>query len=100
MAVAELVEGVDLPRFGLAPVDGELGGVAGGGVDGGGEPASGGDLGELVVVADEDHLGPGGAGGGDDAVQVDGAGHAGFVDDDDVPGGERRRRCGGGSGGS
>ena len=57
VAVAELVEGVDLPRFGLAAVDGQLGKVRAGGVDGGGEPSPGGDLGELVMVADEDHLG-------------------------------------------
>ena len=69
-------------------------------VDGGGEDAAGGDLGELVVVADEDHLGADVAGGGDDAVQVDGAGHACFVDDDDVRGGERCRRGGVGSGGT
>ena len=59
---------------------GELGRVAGGGLDGGGEGAAGGDFGELVVVADEDHLGAGVAGGGDHTVQVDGAGHPGFVD--------------------
>ena len=85
VAVAELIEGVDLPLLGLPAVDGQLGTVCAGGVDGGGEPATGGDLGELVMVADEDHLGARGAGGGDDAVQVDGAGHAGFVDHDDVP---------------
>ena len=88
VAVAELVQGGDLPRPGLASVDGQFSGVAGGGCDGGGERATGGDFGELVVVADEDHLGAGGAGGGDHPVQVDGAGHPGLVDDHHMAGGE------------
>ena len=73
VAVAELIEGVDLPRFGLPAVDGQLGTVCAGGVDGGGEPSPGGDLRKLMMVTDEDHLGPGDAGGADDPMQVDGA---------------------------
>ena len=92
VAVAQLVERGRAPTGGLAAVDGELGGSVAEGVDGGGEPAAGVDLGELVVVADEDHLRPRRPGGGDDPVQVDGAGHPGLVDDDDVRGG----RVGGG----
>ena len=89
VAVAELVEGGALPWFVLAPVDGEFGGSGAGGGDGGGEGAAGGDLGELVVVADEDDFGSGVTGGGDGVVEVDGAGHACFVDDHDMSWGER-----------
>lgn len=56
VAVAELVEGGVLPGFDLAAVEDEFAHVLGEGGDGGGEPSAGGDLGELVVVADEDHL--------------------------------------------
>ncbi len=79
--VAQVVEGVDLPGGVLAPVDGQLGdGEVGVGGEGG-EPAAGGDLGELVVVADEQHPAAGGDDAGGDVFEVADAGHAGFVDD-------------------
>ena len=57
--VAQVGEGVLFPRLALATVDGQLGHTAG--VDGGGgEPAAGADLGELVVVADQQHPPAGG----------------------------------------
>ncbi len=56
--------------------------VAEGG-EGVGESSAGGDFGELVVVADEDHLRAVPAGGGDDVVEVDGAAHPGLADHDD-----------------
>ena len=89
VAVAQLVEGGVFPFGLLAAVDGEFGGARAEEVDGGREDAAGGDLGQLVMVADQDHLGADLAGVGDDAVEVDGGGHAGFVDHDDVAGGER-----------
>src|SRR5205807_9846069 len=54
VSVAELGQGVAFPAFSLAAVLGELDGVKAGGE--GGEAAAGFDLGELVVVADEDDL--------------------------------------------
>ena len=57
------------------------------GVDGGGgEPAAGADLGELVVVADQQHP-PAGAGlAGDDRFEGADVGHAGLVDHQQRPG--------------
>ena len=57
--VAQLGERGLFPRLALAAVDGQLGDAAGV-VGGGGEPAAGADLGELVVVADQQHPAPGG----------------------------------------
>jgi hypothetical protein len=54
VAVAELGERVDLPCFGLAPVDGELDGREAGGERP--EQSAGVDLGQLVGVADEHDL--------------------------------------------
>ena len=49
----------------------------------GGETAAGVDLGELVVVADQDHLRHPPAARGEDVVEVDGAAHPGLVHDND-----------------
>ena len=57
VAVAQFVERGVFPLGVLAAVDGQLGDVGAEEVDGGGEHAAGADLGELVVVTDEDHLG-------------------------------------------
>ena len=48
----------------------------------GGEGAAGVDLGELAGVADQDELGPCVVGGVDEAGEVAGADHGGFVDDE------------------
>ena len=64
VAVAQFVEGGVFPHGVLAAVDRQLGDVGSEEVDGGGEDAAGADLGELVVVADEDHLGADLAGAG------------------------------------
>jgi hypothetical protein len=81
VAVAEVVEGFDLPRLGLATVDGQLGHLPAEDADGGGESATGLDFGELVVVPDQDDLRPGRLGGGDEVVEVDGAAHPDLIDD-------------------
>ena len=53
---AQLVERGTLPGVDLAPVHGQLDDTVAERVEGGAERATGGDFGELVVVADEDHL--------------------------------------------
>ncbi len=83
-----MVERVDLPRLDLAAIDREFAYVIAEGRDRVGESATGLDFGELVVVADQDHLGTRVPSGGDDVVEVDGATHPGFVDDDDGVAGE------------
>ena len=88
VAVAEVVERVDLPWLDLAAIDREFAHLVAEGGDRVGESTAGLDFGELVVVADEDHLRTRLPGGGDDVVEIDGAAHACFVDDDDGVGGE------------
>ena len=53
---AQFVQRGALPGVDLAPVGGQLDDAIAERVEGGAERATGGDLGELVVVADEDHL--------------------------------------------
>ena len=53
---AQFVQRGALPGVDLAPVRGQLDDAVAERVEGGAERAAGGDLGELVVVADEDHL--------------------------------------------
>ena len=86
-----MVEGGVFPRFDLASVDREFASTVADGAEGSSESAACGDLGELVMVADEDDLGADGACVGEDAMQVEGAAHAGFVDDDDVAARRDRR---------
>ena len=83
VAVAEVVERVDLPPFDLAAIGGELAYLVAEGADRVGESAAGLDFGELVVVAHQDHLGTRSSGRGDDMVEIDGAAHPRFVHDDD-----------------
>ena len=66
----------------------------------GGEGPSGVDFGELAGVADEDELGVGSVGFVDEAGELAGADHSGFVDDEhgspvelEVPGGELVERA-------
>ena len=78
---AKLCQRFLFPRLGLAAVDGEFG-DGGGSLGGGFEAAAGVDLGELVVVADEDDSA---AGVGDvcrESFEEADVGHAGFVDDE------------------
>ena len=77
---AQLGEGVVFPGFDLASVHGQFGDATAA-VDRGGEAAAGSDLGELVVIADEDHPTASGDGSGDEWFEVDGGGHGSFVDD-------------------
>ncbi|MCZ7537290.1 MAG: hypothetical protein M5T61_16195 [Acidimicrobiia bacterium] len=80
VAVTQLGQGHAFPAVVLAAVDGQFG-DGGGGVGGeGGEPAASGDLGELVVVADEKHPAAGFDHGGGEAVEVTEPGHCGLVD--------------------
>ncbi len=88
VAVAEVVERVDLPRLDLAAIDREFAHLVAEGGDRVGESSAGLDFGELVMVANENHLRARLPGGGDDVVEVDGPAHPGFVDDDDGVGGE------------
>ena len=83
VTVAEVVERGVFPLVALASVDREFAGAVAERVERGSESAASGDLGKLVVIADEDHLRSGCVGAGDDLVEVDGAAHAGFVDDHD-----------------
>ncbi len=78
--LAEGAERGSLVRVGLAAVLGQLdGGDAAGDSR---EGAAGVDLGELTSVADQHELGPGLVGGVDEAGEVAGADHGGFVDDE------------------
>src|SRR5207244_2114800 len=86
VAVAELGQGVAFPAFSLPAVLGELDGVKAGGE--GGEGAAGFDLGELVVVADEDDLGAVAPGVVEEPGELAGADHGRFVDDEDAAGRE------------
>ncbi len=74
------VERGPLVRVGLASVLGQR--DRWDAVGDGGEGAAGVDLGELAGVADQDELGPGVVGGVDEAGEVAGADHGGFVDDE------------------
>ena len=56
VAVAEVIERVDLPWFDLAAVGGELADVVAQRGDRSGESSARSDFGELAVVADQDHL--------------------------------------------
>src|SRR3954452_22636388 len=78
VAVAEMVEGVDLPRVDLAAVDGEFTCVRSERCDGRRECTAGLHLGKLAVVADQDDFGTTVAGGDEEVMQIDGAAHAGL----------------------
>ena len=84
IAVAKVVEGVDLPWLDLATVLGQLAHAFAKGCDRVGKPSACLDFGKLVMVADQDHLGSRIPGSGDDVMQVGGAAHAGLVHDDDA----------------
>ena len=80
VAGAELGEGWLVDGVVLAAVFGEDDG--GESAEEAGEGAAGFDLGELVVVADEDDFGVGGAGVVEEAGESAGVDHGGFVDDE------------------
>ena len=95
-----VVVDVEADAGGVAGADGQAGGGFGGPGFGVGEPhngaqgdglmaigeitqnAAGRDGGELLIVADEAHAGPARQRVGDDGVEVQSGGHAGFVDDE------------------
>ncbi len=76
--VTQVGEGGLLPRLALAAVDAQLGDTAGV-HGGGGEPAAGADLGQLVVVTDQQHPAPGGDLAGDDRFEGADVGHPRLV---------------------
>ena len=86
VAVAELIEGGLFPLVLLATVHGQLGDPPGERVECSSEPAAGGDLGKLTMVADEDHFGADPCHMIDDTGEIADAGHAGLVDHDDCGG--------------
>lgn len=81
--VAKLVEGCLLPGLLLTSVHMEPDHPIAEHVDGCSERPSCCDLGQLMVVTDQDDLGPGLSRLADHLCEVTGARHAGFVDDDD-----------------
>ena len=83
VTATELVERGVFPLVVLASVDREFTGAVAERVERGSESAASGDLGKLMVIADEDHLRSGCVGAGDDLVEVDGGAHGCFVDDHD-----------------
>ena len=79
VAVAEVVERRVFPFVTLPSVDRQLASTVSDSAEEGLEAAASLDLGELVMVADDDHFRPGGACSGDESVELEGADHAGFV---------------------
>ena len=79
VAISEVIERCVFPREALAAVDGQFASLVANGGEGCLEAAAGGDLGKLVMITNQDHLGTRGVSAGDDLVEVDGAAHSGFV---------------------
>ena len=88
IAEAQLGEGVGFPPVGEAMRFVELDGAEGVG-KGGEHPTGGADGAELLVVADEHEFGAVAGDEVDEAIEVSGGEHAGFVDDEDLARGER-----------
>ncbi len=84
MPLAQGAGGVGLPPVGEPPQRPQPVRAAGGGEQA--ERAAGVDGAELVVVADEQQLGPGGSGLGGEVVEGEGAGQGRLVDDEQRPG--------------
>lgn len=85
VAVAELIERCAFPVGALATVDGQLAPPIADRVHRSGEPSTRTDLGELVMVADQDDLGACATGLRDEPIELQGADHRGLVDDHDMP---------------
>ena len=101
VTAAELIERLTFPLVLLAAVDGQLNDLIAECVERGAERSTGGDFGQLVMVADEHDLGADGGCLVDDRSDVTGAGHRRLVHDDnggrgdgslfdEVPGDRRR----------
>ena len=82
IAVAEVVESIDLPSMLLAVVDRELTDLVPEDGDAMGETSARADLGQLPGVTDHHHLSVSRRYGLKDSREVSGGGHASFVDDD------------------
>ena len=88
VAGSQLGQGLSLPGVVLADVLGEDVDLAVVAVEDRSERAPGADGVELAVVTDEDDLGAGDVGGGEEPEHGGVVGHPGFVEDDDVAGGQ------------